>query len=296
MERVNAPVADAPTDLAVGVAHKSHARYLSHHLKGAEALVEHFLEDTRSQEVGFTTWQDMVRLAQEYGVSRVVQKPLSVAGISMPIDLGKVILINEGDAPARQRFTLAHEVAHLFLDPETTRQVWLRAPDRANDRVHDALESFCDDLAARMLMPRTWVLADLKDQSPMPQLLLQRAYKYGVSSREFCIRAVGLLNGAYHVSEWRNETEPNSGHHLQRVWQVAARGMRQIAPERTGLRSPIGEMFMSCIAEGIGSPAGNVVSRGKNEFLEIRGTIVRRDHKPSMLAVARRAKPVAKVA
>ena len=259
-------------------------------LDEAEAVVENFFAKTGTLDEEFVTWQDMVRLAEDHGVSRVAKRPLSVAGLSVPIGLQRLILIKKGDAPVRQRFTLAHEIAHLFLDHETTKQVWLRTPVGEGKKAHDALESFCDDLAARILMPRSWLSQELKGKSPMPSLLLKLADKYGVSRQAFCIRAVGILDGAYHVAEWRKEADTRAPQHLRRSWQAAARGLNNLMPTTANTHSPVGELFEGCLARGTAVYSGEIVLAAKRETVEMRACLVQ-GSRPTILAVTRRAKP-----
>ena len=95
----------------------------------------------------------------------VSKRPLTLAGLSMPIGTERVIIIKQEDGPARQRFTLAHEIAHLFLDEGAKQEVWRRTPTGAGQAANDKFESYCDRLAARILMPRAWLARDLKDKS-----------------------------------------------------------------------------------------------------------------------------------
>lgn len=55
------------------------------------------------------------------------------------------ILVRRGAPAARRRFTIAHELAHLILEPDG-------GADRSARR-----ERQCDEVAAALLMPRAWV-------------------------------------------------------------------------------------------------------------------------------------------
>ena len=257
----------------------------------AEATIARFLEESESKQEGFVTWQDMVRLAQGNGVVRVSKRPLNVAGLSMPMGTERVIIIKQEDGPARQRFTLAHEIAHLFLDEDAKQEVWRRTPTGAGQAANDKFESYCDRLAARILMPRAWLVRDLKDKSPMPSLLLQLAEKYRVSRQPLCIRAVELLDGAYHVAEWRRETDQKGIPCLRRKWQAAARGLSRIMPETTTTHSPIGELLGTCLASDMAIYSGDLVRESKREPVEMRACLIQKSPSPSMLVVTRRAKP-----
>ncbi len=232
----------------------------------------------------------MVKLAGAHGVNRVAKRPLSVAGLSMPIGTGRAILVNDSDTPVRQRFTLAHEIAHLFLDEETTREVWLRTPRGQNHQAHRTLETFCDDLASRILMPRAWLERDLKGKSPMPSLLLKLADQYGVSRQAFCIRAINFLGGAYHVAEWCKTTDSHSQSSIRRTWQAAARGMSRLMPEETTMHSPVGHLLQECLADHTASYSGELVREHKSESVEMRACLLQKGPHPTMIAVTRRSK------
>ena len=256
----------------------------------AEKAVEHFFVGPREADGEFVTWQEMVHLAESRGVCRVVKRPLSVSGLSMPIGTERAILIKEGEGAERQRFTLAHEIAHLFLDEDATRQVWLRTPRGANEQAHHAIESFCDDLAGRILMPRSWLSKDLKGKSPRPSFLLELADKYTVSRQAFCIRAVKFLDRPYHVAEWSRQDGTRAGQVLRKSsWQGAARGMSRIMPNTIGIRTRIGEMLADCLARGTAAYSGEIDLETKTEAVEMRGCLVRQEPSPSMLLVTRRA-------
>lgn len=61
--------------------------------------------------------------------------------------------------PGRQRFSIAHELAHLFFERSSETDLFMRARDREKYYTTDEarrLERACDALAAEMLMPRRW--------------------------------------------------------------------------------------------------------------------------------------------
>ena len=252
--------------------------------------MEHFWGNHCSSDDEFVTWQDMVRLANTRGVRYVAKSPLSVAGLSMPIGSERVILIKDDDAPTRQRFTLAHEVAHSFLEEATKAEVWRRTPVDAGQSAVDALETFCDQLASRILMPKSRVSKDFKGESPVPSLLLNLAKKYRVSRQAFCIRAVSIIGGSYHIAEWRKEIDQNGGGRVRRSWQAAARGMTRIMPETTTMHSPVGDLFERCLAGGTASYSGEIVLEAKRETVEMRACLVQQGPGATMLTVTRRAK------
>ena len=261
-------------------------------MKEVEASIDERLDIIRATKNDFITWHDMVELAAGLGVTRVAKTALSVDGLTMPVGSEKTILIKDGVSAVRQRFTLAHEIGHLFLDDKTTRRIWLRTPLGQGEKAHDALESFCDNVAARILMPKPWLIRDLKDKSPMPSLLSGLAKQYGVSLQAFCIRAIEFLGGPYHIVEWGEDNTGNGVRELQMLWPkpATARGLNGLLPRKTTMHSPIGQLFRRCQSNGIASYSGEIVREAKKEHVEMRACSVQRGTNSTMLAVTRRSR------
>ncbi len=259
-------------------------------LDEADALAQRFFSNSVSYQHGFVTWQDMVSFAETCGAICVVKKPLSLSGLSMPIGDTWAIIINEGEPPERQRFTLAHEIAHLFMTKEMQRQVWQATPSGPGDTARKTIEGFCDNLAARILMPKPLLSTDLEGKSLAPDLLVNLAWKYGISLRAFSIRAVEMLNGDHHVAKWDKVSDQKGQQHLYRKWRAAARGMKNLMPETTTMRSPVGELFENCVLRSSGSYSGEIVRETKRENLVMQGWLLHRGPSPSVLAVTHRIK------
>ena len=90
--------------------------------------------------------QTIEDIAKALGVSAVVKEKLPFDGglFSKGVDL--IIKINAASIPARQRFTLAHEVAHLIISSGSARSA-------RRCLKSDPLEQACDAVAAELLMP-----------------------------------------------------------------------------------------------------------------------------------------------
>ncbi len=63
------------------------------------------------------------------------------------------IVVDSGEAPVRQRFSLGHELAHVIYHPIADTVL----PDTARTSAHDRLEQSCEYFSACLLMPRVWV-------------------------------------------------------------------------------------------------------------------------------------------
>lgn len=101
------------------------------------------------------------------------------------IDLGSLggeIIVRSSDAQSRQTFTAAHELGHWILR--------LKVPDvrglKASKQVPE-LETWCHEFAANLLMPRQWVLNDLRSggRTGLHEVVKNMPDKYQVSHEAF---------------------------------------------------------------------------------------------------------------
>lgn len=137
------------------------------------------------------TWTDALRQligkAEDAGVlvmaSGVVgsnsHRKISVEelrGFALADDLAPLVFINAADSKAAQMFTLAHELAHLWLgesgisDPEAGR---LAEPD---------IERWCNAVAAEFLMPLALLRQDYESGIPVADEIQRLARRFKVST------------------------------------------------------------------------------------------------------------------
>lgn len=94
------------------------------------------------------------------------------------------IAINARDGRQRQRFTLAHEIAHFLLHRDIL-DAGIKDDRMYRSRLGDALEREANTVAAQLLMPPRLVLADWRSGvRDVPAL----ASRYGVSEPAMAIR------------------------------------------------------------------------------------------------------------
>ena len=72
-----------------------------------------------------------------------------------------LIGVNSSEAPARQRFTIAHEIGHLVLHPQKDAFVDFRK-ERSGGEPKPLREREADMFAAALLMPRKELLRDFR--------------------------------------------------------------------------------------------------------------------------------------
>lgn len=144
------------------------------------------------------------RVAQGEGVS-IARRPFDdgdLSGMLYREPKGPtVIAVNSRTAPTRQRFTIAHEIAHLLLHEPTLqvdRTISVRFRDEHSALAVDRDEIEANQFAAALLMKREWVLDDarkLLHQQPglSDETIAKRlAARYEVSPQAMQFRLANL--------------------------------------------------------------------------------------------------------
>jgi Zn-dependent peptidase ImmA (M78 family)/transcriptional regulator with XRE-family HTH domain len=151
-----------------------------------EAL--HFSTQKRS-ECG--SWSDALRLfiaqAEQAGVMVMVSSvvlnnnnrhldPQEFRGFALADAIAPLIFINGADSKSAQMFTLAHELAHLWLGQTAL-------SDAAMVQVGgDATETWCNQVVAELLVPLSQLRAALQPDEPLEQALQRLTKQFKVSS------------------------------------------------------------------------------------------------------------------
>ncbi len=117
-------------------------------------------------------------------------------------DSTAVIGVNSKHSRLRQRFTIAHEIAHLVLHEDEMfhvddRYLFALRSDVSSEAT-DPREVEANQFAAELLMPREMLLSDLRelpDELEPEDAIQQIATKYRVSTQAMTIRlsALGVL-------------------------------------------------------------------------------------------------------
>ena len=162
------------------------------------------------------TWTDALRQliakAEEAGVmvmaSGIVgsnsHRKLDVGefrGFALADDLAPLVFLNGADSKAAQMFTLAHELAHL----------WLGATGVSDSEVgqvpEQGIERWCNQVAAELLMPLQAVRAAYQPGTPVPDEIQRLAREFKVSTLVALRRLfdAGFLDQARLWQHYRDE-------------------------------------------------------------------------------------------
>lgn len=164
------------------------------------------------------TWTDALRQliakAEDAGVmvmaSSVVgsnsHRKLDVSefrGFALADDLAPLVFLNGADSKSAQMFTLAHELAHLWLGASGV-------SDSETGRVPELqLERWCNQVAAELLMPLQALRATYRSGTPIPQEIQRLAREFKVSTLVALRRLfdAGFISQAALWQHYRDEQE-----------------------------------------------------------------------------------------
>lgn len=176
------------------------------------------------------TWTEALRLfieqAENMGVMVMVSgvvlnnnyrhlDPQEFRGFALADDRAPLVFINGADSKAAQMFTLAHELAHLWLGQSALSDV------SADETSNNAIETWCNQVAAELLVPMGVFLGELVADEALPDTLSRLARRFKVSTLVVLRRLAdaGRLDRNAFFRAYRDELE-----HLRSIAAVGSGG------------------------------------------------------------------------
>ncbi len=165
-----------------------------------------------------STWTDALRLfiqhADDAGVLLMVSgvvasnnrrrlDPTEFRGFCLSDSLAPLIFVNGADTKAAQIFTLAHELAHLWLGDTALSNAGVETLDGRSEEI------WCNAVAAEFLVPLDALRTNLRAGESLPDTLPRLARTFKVSTLVVLRRLfdVGRLDRATFDTAWREEVE-----------------------------------------------------------------------------------------
>jgi Zn-dependent peptidase ImmA (M78 family) len=103
-------------------------------------------------------------------------KPQEFRGFALSDPLAPLVFINGADTKAAQMFTIAHELAHLWLGESALTDVEPRSAPS------NAVERWCNRVAAELLAPLEIVRQEYDRRAPLPEASSRLARRFKVST------------------------------------------------------------------------------------------------------------------
>lgn len=159
--------------------------------RDAANLIRHALGFDIEERRQFSRWEDALRhfisQAEELGVLVMVSGVVGsnnyrkldteeFRGFALSDPLAPLVFINGSDSKSAQMFTLAHELAHLWLGESALSNPTLRAAS------NDALERWCNEVAAELLVPLESITRDCDPDAPLHEEKQRLARVFKVST------------------------------------------------------------------------------------------------------------------
>jgi Zn-dependent peptidase ImmA (M78 family) len=132
-------------------------------------------------------FDDLLRTLERATPVDVILRPWGEGGLDGAFSLVRdrpFLLVNSSKAPVRQRFTLAHEFGHYFLDHGSTFDVYVNWGD------NDPKETQANFFAASFLMPRAGIVDEVTriNETLTFEHVVDLAALFGVSVKAMRIR------------------------------------------------------------------------------------------------------------
>jgi Zn-dependent peptidase ImmA (M78 family) len=125
-------------------------------------------------------------------VANLTQRKLRVdelQGFAIADPIAPIVFVNSADFKASQVFTLAHELAHIWIG-----QSALANPDELESG-HNRIESFCNRVAAEVLVPREEFLNAWRHDATTPEMRISRI------ARQFWVSTLVTLRRAHELGQ-----------------------------------------------------------------------------------------------
>lgn len=122
-------------------------------------------------------------------------------GFALADDLAPLVFLNGADSKAAQMFTLAHELAHVWLGATGV------SDTQAGQVPEQQTERWCNQVAAELLMPLKALRATHQPDTPVPQEIQRLAREFKVSTLVALRRLfdAGLMSQAALWQHYRDE-------------------------------------------------------------------------------------------
>ena len=188
-------------------------------------------------------------LARELGITGVREIADGPDGVLVRHKSGYIIGVNARHFPTRQRFTIAHEIAHRLvnqtfppdsLGTDVRRTYSFKGKSQpSNNHMESRVERLCNIAAAELLMPECLLQKDgLVNVEPSLAALGRIAHSYEVSSQ---VAGIRLIDGGWWtavLTYWSGQVKPGTGKsRIRAEWSAAPKSLSWLVPKNRSLPS-----------------------------------------------------------
>jgi hypothetical protein len=143
---------------------------------------------------------DIEHLVNQLGVDQVIEAPLIEDGRMERMEGLTRIIVRADLSRERRRFTIAHELCHVLLaDPRSELVATRHIVGR------DEEERFCEDFAAALLLPWTWVRSVAYKRPRTLHTLRVVAGRSNTSLASACVRLNEVAGWQRSLLHWKHD-------------------------------------------------------------------------------------------
>ena len=151
---------------------------------------------------------DIELVAEALGVCKIIRADIDCDGMLHPIGRDAfTVVLNKNHSLTRQRFSCAHEVAHILLADERRPSIARRIVANAREK----LESDCNNLASEILMPRAPFVQRVSSMAWSLSSIPDLSTDFRTSMEATARRYVEMIDEACALFVWRRSTSEKSG-------------------------------------------------------------------------------------
>jgi Zn-dependent peptidase ImmA (M78 family)/transcriptional regulator with XRE-family HTH domain len=159
--------------------------------KDAAQQIRQTLNFSIQARAACSSWEEALRLfiaqAEQIGVMVMVSgvvlnnntrqlDPREFRGFALSDNLAPLVFINGADTKSAQMFTLAHELAHLWLGQSALSDVQMA------EKSDYTIETWCNQVAAELLVPQDEFISALQPEEALDAALKRLARRFKVST------------------------------------------------------------------------------------------------------------------
>jgi Zn-dependent peptidase ImmA (M78 family) len=138
--------------------------------------------------------------------------PLEFRGFVLADNLAPLVFINGSDTKAAQMFTIAHELAHIWLGQSAV------SDTQAVQTPEHVVEQWCNQVAAELLVPLAFIRDEYRANSPLHEEMNRLARRFKVSTLVI-LRRIHDIGGITQQQLWQAYREE-----LERLRNIVAAG------------------------------------------------------------------------
>ena len=169
----------------------------------------------RESNAATTLPVDLDRIYKRFNMPKPIRRSLDdVQGLLASEAYGMVI-VNENDPPARQRFTEAHELMEYVFKPLHVRRSW--NGQRVGNLPQNKKEQLCNLGAAELLMPKQLFIDQVRGRKVGFEAARDLTSIFHVSLTAALVRMVRLSHEPYAVVLFRHKHKPSELKEMQRT-------------------------------------------------------------------------------